>query len=94
MRKLEFAQALADRLGLTERQGIQVVDEVLELLSDAFMSGQEVYFRNLGRFSVHEKKSRMGRNPRTGEQVPVEASRTVRFRASSVLRARVTAAKF
>ncbi|CDQ10446.1 Integration host factor subunit beta [Acidithiobacillus ferrivorans] len=67
----------------------EAVDRILGMLADALAAGERIELRGFGSFSLHDIAARQGRNPRTGESVPVPPRKAVYFRASAELRAQV-----
>ena len=90
--KAELAEVLFDRLGLNKREAKDMVDYFFEELRGALERGEEVKLSGFGMFSVREKPPRPGRNPKTGEEIPITARRVVTFHASNKLKAKVDAA--
>jgi integration host factor subunit beta len=72
--------------GLYQRDAETAVDAVLDAIVDALAKGHRVEIRGFGAFSAKERRSRVGRNPRTGQRVPVAAKRVPMFKASKEIR--------
>ncbi|SED29311.1 integration host factor subunit beta [Rhizobiales bacterium GAS188] len=72
--------------GLYQRDAETAVDAVLDAIADALANGNRVEIRGFGAFSAKERRSRVGRNPRTGQRVPVAAKRVPMFKASKEIR--------
>jgi integration host factor subunit beta len=72
--------------GLYQRDAETAVDAVLDAITDALANGNRVEIRGFGAFSAKERRSRVGRNPRTGQRVPVAAKRVPMFKASKEIR--------
>ncbi len=87
--KAELAELLFDRLGVSKRESKELADAFFDLLCSALMSGDEVKLSGFGNFSIRRKAPRPGRNPRTGEVIPIEARNVVTFHASHKLKAEV-----
>jgi len=85
--KAELAELLFDRIGLNKRESKDVVEAFFDLLHEALVKGTEVKLSGFGNFSIREKGSRPGRNPRTGESVPIKARNVVTFHSSHKLKA-------
>jgi len=85
--KAELAELLFDRIGLNKRESKDIVEAFFELLHEALVKGTEVKLSGFGNFSIREKGSRPGRNPRTGESVPIKARNVVTFHSSHKLKA-------
>ncbi|MFN3629544.1 MAG: integration host factor subunit alpha [Casimicrobiaceae bacterium] len=90
--KADLAEVLFDRLGLNKREAKDMVDFFFEELRGALERGEEVKLSGFGMFSLREKPPRPGRNPKTGEEIPITARRVVTFHASNKLKAKVDAA--
>ena len=87
--KMELANILFDELGLNKREAKEFVELFFEEIRTALESGDSVKFSGFGSFSVRDKPQRPGRNPRTGEEVPVSARRVVTYKASQKIKDRV-----
>lgn len=74
---------------LSHKDAEKVVATVFDAIVDALADGRRVELRGFGAFSTREREARTGRNPRTGEQVPVEAKRVPHFKAGKELRERL-----
>jgi integration host factor subunit alpha len=85
--KAELAELLFDRIGLNKRESKDIVEAFFDLLHEALVQGTEVKLSGFGNFSIREKGSRPGRNPRTGESVPIKARNVVTFHSSHKLKA-------
>ena len=86
MTKSDFVEKVASTSGLSKKDAGSAVDAVLGELENALKSGEEVTFTGFGKFHVAERGAREGRNPRTGETMPIAASRVPRFTAGSSLK--------
>lgn len=87
--KADLAKHLDDAIGLTNREAKQIVDLFFDHMINALVGGQQVKISGFGNFTLHDKRERPGRNPRTGEEVPVSARRVVTFHSGQKLKARV-----
>ena len=87
--KADLAKHLDEELGLTNREAKEIVELFFQYISNALINGQQVKISGFGNFTLHDKKERPGRNPRTGEEVPVTARRVVTFHTGQKLKARV-----
>src|SRR6187455_683443 len=87
--KAEIAENLFQQIGLTKREAKEIVELFFEKICKALESGQHVKLSGFGNFELHDKNERPGRNPKTGEVIPVSARRVVTFRSGQKLRARV-----
>ncbi len=89
--KVDMAESLFDKLGLNKQEARELVDLCFEELIASLASGEPVKLSGFGNFALRDKKERPGRNPRTGEKIPVPARRVVTFRPGKKLKARVEA---
>ena len=87
--KMELANSLFDELGLNKREAKEFVELFFEEIRTALESGDSVKFSGFGSFSVRDKPQRPGRNPKTGEEIPVSARRVVTYKASQKIKDRV-----
>lgn len=87
--KADLAKHLDEEIGLTNREAKEIVELFFQYISDSLISGKQVKISGFGNFTLHDKKERPGRNPRTGEEVPVTARRVVTFHTGQKLKARV-----
>lgn len=88
--KADLANTLFDELGLNKREAKEFVELFFEKIREALETGESVKLSGFGGFSVREKNSRPGRNPKTGETVPVSARRVVTYRASQKVKEEVS----
>jgi integration host factor subunit alpha len=89
--KAAMAERLFDELGLNKREAKEMVELFFEEIRLALEGGQQVKLSGFGNFDLREKKQRPGRNPKTGEEIPISARRVVTFRPGQKLKARVEA---
>lgn len=87
--KAELVKAVADRSGLSQKQAGQVLDAVLETVTEALAKGEEVRIVGFGAFAPVKRAARAGRNPRTGEEISIPARVVPAFRAGRELKAAV-----
>ncbi|KKW68957.1 integration host factor subunit alpha [Lampropedia cohaerens] len=87
--KAQLADLLYERIGLSKRESKEIVDAFFELMSRRLIDGESVRISGFGNFQVRTKAARPGRNPRTGEVIPIEARRVVTFQASTKLKEKV-----
>src|SRR5574344_399256 len=85
--KAELVDMLFEQLGMNKRDAKQVVDSFFDLMVQSLARGEDVKLSGLGNFQVRQKAPRPGRNPRTGELVPIAARRVVTFHASAKCKA-------
>ena len=89
--KADMAEHLFDELGLNQREAKDLIESFFEEIRTALERGEEVKLSGFGNFELREKKERPGRNPKTGEEIPITARRVVTFRPGQKLKARVEA---
>ena len=89
--KADIADRLFDEVGLNKREAKEFVDSFFEAIRNALEEGENVKLSGFGNFQLREKNQRPGRNPKTGEEIPISARRVVTFRPGQKLRARVEA---
>ena len=89
--KADLADTLFNELGLNKREAKEFVELFFEKIREALEAGESVKLSGFGNFGVREKNSRPGRNPKTGEEIPISARRVVTFKASQKLKDRVAA---
>ena len=89
--KADFAERLFDELGLNKREAKEIVELFFEEIKGALEVGEQVKISGFGKFELRDKNSRPGRNPKTGEEIPITARRVVTFRSGQKLKARVEA---
>ena len=87
--KAELADVLFERLGLNKREAKDMVDYFFEEVREALERGEDVKLSGFGIFNLREKSQRPGRNPKTGEEIPITARRVVTFHASQKLKSDV-----
>jgi integration host factor subunit alpha len=87
--KAELSEMLFDRLGLNKRESKDMVESFFEIVHGTLVSGQDVKLSGFGNFQIRRKAPRPGRNPRTGEAIPIQARQVVTFHASQKLKALV-----
>ena len=87
--KADMIDRLTIRLRITRQDARQIVDKFFEEISQNLADGKEVKISGFGNFELKDKKSRPGRNPKTGESIPVKARRVVTFKAGQKFRTRI-----
>lgn len=92
MTKADLVDEIAARTGLTKKDVAETVDELLEGIGRALVQGKHIEIRGFGTFKVKDRKPRIARNPRTGEQVPVQARKVPVFKVSKELKDKVASA--
>lgn len=91
--RMDLSEAVFREVGLSRNESSNLVESVLQLMSDALASGKSVKISSFGTFSVRSKTARIGRNPKTGEEVPILPRRVLTFRPSHLMKDRVAAGK-
>ena len=86
MTKRELVIQVASKLGLTQNEVSTIIQETLETISDVMVEGKRLEIRNFGVFEVKVRDARIGRNPRTGEEVPISRKRVASFRPGKALK--------
>lgn len=84
--RADITESLHRNIGLSRAESADMVNSVLDLVSDALVEGQTVKLSSFGTFMVRSKRERMGRNPKTGEEVPITPRRVLVFRPSQVMK--------
>lgn len=84
--RADLVEALARRTGLQRADASKLLTSMLERIEDALVAGDTVKLSRFGNFAVRQKRQRIGRNPKTGKEVPITPRRVVTFRASQMLR--------
>jgi DNA-binding protein HU-beta len=88
MIKLDIVNCVADRTGVPKQKAEQVVDALFNAMKDALAKGRRIELRGFGVFVVKARKRGIGRNPRTGKEVPIPAGKTIRFKPGKDLQAK------
>ena len=89
--RADLTEAVFKAVGLSRNESAQLVESVLQHMSDSLVEGEQVKISSFGTFSVREKAARVGRNPKTGEEVPIHPRRVLTFRPSHLMKDRVAA---
>ncbi len=89
--RAQLSEAVYQEVGLSRNESAELVETVLGEISDALVRGEAVKISSFGSFSVRSKGRRVGRNPKTGEEVPIEPRHVLVFRASHVLKDEINA---
>ena len=86
MNKTELVSAMAERLGASKKHSEEALTVALDLITEALAEGEKVQLVGFGSFEVQERAPRIGRNPRTKEEVTIPASKAVQFKSGKVLK--------
>jgi integration host factor subunit alpha len=87
--RADLAEAVFRRLGLSRTESAAMVEMVLKEISDAIVSGETVKLSSFGSFMIRDKGLRVGRNPKTGREVPIPPRRVAVFKASNIMKSRI-----
>lgn len=87
--KAELAQTLTDTFGFNKRESKELVEQFYSEMATVLVKGEQIKLSGFGNFELRDKTARPGRNPRTGEDVPISARRVVTFKPGQKLRARI-----
>lgn len=90
--KAQLSELLFEQIGLNKRESKDMVDAFFDLVSRSLVEGEDVKITGFGNFQIRTKSPRPGRNPRTGEAIPIAARRVVTFHASQKLKEQIQAA--
>jgi len=91
--KAEMAEHLFEKLGINKKDAKDLVEAFFEEIKGALESGEQVKLSGFGNFDLRDKNERPGRNPKTGEDIPIKARRVVTFRPDQKLKSRVENSK-
>ena len=89
MTKADIVEALYEKVGFSKKEAADLVELVFDTLKGTLAKGQKIKISGFGNFVVREKRSRVGRNPQTGESIEITARQVLTFRPSQVLRTEV-----
>jgi len=84
--RADLAESVFKQLGLSRNESAQLVESVLDEVSDTLIKGENVKLSSFGSFLVRDKAGRVGRNPKTGEEVPIDPRRVLVFRPSQIMK--------
>ena len=87
--RMDLSEAVFREVGLSRNESAQLVESVLQHVSDALVKGETVKISSFGTFSIRDKNARIGRNPKTGQEVPISPRRVLTFRPSHLMKDRV-----
>lgn len=90
--RADLAEAINHRLGFSRAESLEMVESILTYMGDALAEGENVKISGFGTFLLRDKTERIGRNPKTGVEVPITPRRVLTFRASQMLKDRVAKA--
>lgn len=84
--RTDLSEAVYQKLGLSRIESSELVETVLDIISDRIVEGESVKLSSFGSFLVRSKNERIGRNPKTGEEVPITPRRVMVFKPSNILK--------
>ncbi len=87
--KAQLAELLFEQIGLNKRESKDMIEAFFSLIGDSLIDGQDVRISGFGNFLIRTKAPRPGRNPRTGEAIPIDARRVATFHASHKLKEKI-----
>ena len=87
--RADLAEAVYRKVGLSRTESAELVEMILEEMTDAVVRGETLKISSFATFQLRDKNERVGRNPKTGEEVPISPRRVISFKASNVLKKRV-----
>lgn len=87
--RADLTESVYEEVGLSRNESASLVESVLDEISDCLVQGDNVKISSFGSFQVRQKNGRIGRNPKTGEEVPIEPRRVLVFRPSQVMKDRI-----
>ncbi|MCR5859203.1 MULTISPECIES: integration host factor subunit alpha [Mesorhizobium] len=87
--RADLAEAVYRKVGLSRTESAQLVEMVLDEICDAIVRGETVKLSSFATFQVRSKNERIGRNPKTGEEVPILPRKVMTFKASNVLKSKI-----
>lgn len=85
----DLSEAVYREIGLSRNESSDLVESILERIADALVEGDNVKISSFGTFALRDKGARIGRNPKTGEEVPIDPRRVLVFRPSHIMKERV-----
>ena len=89
--RADLAEALHKEIGLSRADSAQIVEQILKEMCESLSKGENVKISGFGTFVLRDKGERVGRNPKTGVEVPIAPRRVLTFRASQMMRERIVA---
>jgi integration host factor subunit alpha len=87
--RADLAEAVVQKIGLPRNESQEMVERVLEEISESLSRGETVKLSSFGSFGIREKGQRIGRNPKTGQEVPITPRRVLVFRPSNIMKDRI-----
>ena len=93
MKKVDIANELYEKIGISKKEAMDIVEIVLDTLKDSLKNGETVKIAGFGNFVVRNKRERKGRNPKTGEEIGISPRKVVTFRPSHIFKEYVNGQK-
>ena len=87
--RADLSEAVYQEVGLSRNESSELVETVLAEIADSLVKGENIKISSFGSFLVRQKGGRIGRNPKTGEEVPIEPRRVLSFRPSQVMKTNI-----
>ncbi|MGY8985807.1 MAG: integration host factor subunit alpha [Sphingomonadales bacterium] len=87
--RADLSEAVYQEVGLSRNESSELVETVLAEIADSLVKGENIKISSFGSFLVRQKGGRIGRNPKTGEEVPIEPRRVLSFRPSHVMKTKI-----
>jgi integration host factor subunit alpha len=87
--RADLAEAVYEKVGLSRTESAELVERFLAIIGDALVKGENVKLSSFGSFQVRSKNQRIGRNPKTGEEVPILPRQVLVFKPSNVLKSKI-----
>lgn len=91
--RADLAEVVNSQLGLSRADSSRIIESILDHMTDALIEGENVKISGFGTFVLRDKAERIGRNPKTGVEVPITPRRVLTFRASQMMRQRIVSAR-
>lgn len=88
--RADLAESLNGKVGLSRAESARIVESILDMMCDALARGENVKISGFGTFVLRDKSERVGRNPKTGVEVPITSRRVLTFRPSQIMREQVS----
>ncbi len=86
MTKADLIESIYQKIGFSKKESAEIVEVVFDIIKDTLEKGEKIKISGFGNFVVREKKSRVGRNPQTGEEIEISSRRVLTFKPSQVLK--------
>ena len=91
--RMDLSEAVFREVGLSRNESADLVESVLEKICKSLVAGEQVKISSFGTFSIRQKNSRVGRNPKTGQEAPIPPRRVLTFRPSHLMKDKVSEEK-